>query len=154
MGKEIERKFLLANQDWQDGSEGKSLRQGYLCLGPPVAVRVRVGGGEAVINVKKATVALTRDEFEYAIPLADAEEMLAGLCVGSIIEKVRYKMHYKGCTWEIDVFHGANAGLLVAEVELESEDQPFEKPPWLGREVSHDPRYLNTHLSLQPYTAW
>jgi adenylate cyclase len=154
MGTEIERKFLVCNDTWRDGEDGKSLRQGYLCLGPPVAVRVRVGGGEAILNVKKATVALTRNEFEYAIPLGDGEALLAGLCTGFVIEKTRYKVNYAGNGWEVDVFHGANEGLIVAELELDSEDQPFEKPPWAGEEVSHDPRYLNTHLSQRPYSSW
>ena len=154
MGTEIERKFLVTDGSWREGAEGIAYRQGYMATGPPVAVRARIMGAKAVITIKKATVDIARDEFEYAIPLADAEAILARLCTGHIIEKTRYKVPFDGLVWEVDVFEGANAGLIVAEVELEDVAQFFGKPPWAGEEVSHDPRYLNSNLSKRPYTDW
>ena len=154
MGTEIERKFLVVGDGWRGKGDGKLLQQGYLCFGPPVAVRVRMSGEHAVLNMKKASLSITRDEFEYAIPCADGAEILAKLCEGSIIEKTRYEVKYKGMIWEVDEFHGANAGLIIAEIELSSEEQTFEKPAWVGEEVSAEPRYLNTHLSRRPYSTW
>ena len=154
MGLEIERKFLVRGEGWRDGARGRRCRQGYLCMGPPVAVRVRVMGEDAWINVKQSTTALTRVEFEYSIPLTDAEEMLAACCEGHPIDKTRHEIEFEGMRWEIDEFHGENAGLVVAELELEREDQPFARPPWLGEEVSGDARYLNTHLARAPFSTW
>jgi len=111
-------------------------------------------GGVATLNVKTATVSITRHEFEYEIPIADAEALLRTSCVGTAIEKTRHCVEYGGKTWEVDAFEGANAGLVVAEIELASEDEPFERPPWVGAEVSGDPRYLNTCLCQRPYTQW
>ena len=115
---------------------------------------MRVAGLEAFLTIKKSTADITRDEFEYPIPIEDAEAMLNGLCEEHPIEKVRYKVTYGGMLWEVDVFEGANEGLVVAEIELSSPDQDFERPPWLGEEVSGDPRYLNTSLSRNPYSRW
>jgi adenylate cyclase len=172
MGKEIERKFLVIGQRWKEGATAVRYRQAYLTLcqtptkfavGPPVAVRIRIAtvcqnttncGPEAFLTIKKSTLDITRDEFEYPIPIEDAEAMLNGLCEGDPIEKVRYKVTYGGMLWEIDVFEGANEGLVVAEIELSHPDQDFERPPWLGEEVSGDPRYLNTSLSRNPYSQW
>jgi adenylate cyclase len=154
VGKEIERKFLVRDTSWKEGAKGVPYRQGYLAVGPPVAVRVRIAGGKALLNVKRATLDISRDEFEYQIPLEDAEAMLDGLCEGLLIEKMRYKVIYAGVLWEIDVFEGANEGLVVAEIELSDPEQHFEHPPWLGEEVSGDPRYLNTSLSRFPYSQW
>lgn len=155
MGIEIERKFLVRDDSWR-GEAGEGLRcvQGYLCVGPPVAVRVRIMGGSAKINIKKSTLSVQRDEFEYPIPLGDAEDLLAGLCEGYPVEKTRYRLHYGDYTWEIDEFAGLNKGLVVAEIELPHVDAPFERPPWLGTEVSDDPRYLNSSLSRKPFTQW
>lgn len=155
MGIEIERKFLVCNDEWRLAADhGTRFRQGYLCVGPPVAIRVRVGGGRAILNIKKATQEISRSEFEYPIPESDAEVILDGLCQGVVIEKTRYKVPYAGLTWEVDVFAGANEGLVVAEVELGREDQVFEKPCWAGMEVSSDPRYLNSQLALRPFRSW
>ena len=154
MGKEIERKFLVAGDGWREGAKGTRLRQGYLCQGPPVAARVRVAGEKAWLNIKKATVDIVRDEFEYEIPVEDAEHILSHLCQGFPIEKTRYEVDYGGLTWEIDVFEGFNEGLIVAEVELEAEDQHVEFPPWLGPEVSSEPRYFNSCLTQHPYRDW
>lgn len=152
MGREIERKFLVAGKPWQEG--GVAIRQAYLAFGPPVAVRVRIAGERANLNLKQATLDISRAEYEYEIPLADAEELLFQHRVGASIEKTRYRVPFEGRTWEIDVFEGANAGLVVAEIELEGEDAALALPPWVGPEVSGDARYLNTHLALHPYRDW
>ncbi|MFA6239564.1 MAG: CYTH domain-containing protein [Candidatus Hydrogenedentales bacterium] len=154
MGREIERKFLLTDTSFLQGLKGDRCAQGYLALGPPVAVRVRIMGGVATLNVKTATTAISRAEYEYEIPVEDAEELLQSSCLGNAIVKTRYCIDHAGMTWEVDVFAGLNAGLIVAEIELEDEAQAFERPSWLGPEVSGDPRYLNTCLSQQPYTKW
>lgn len=152
MGREIERKFLVNGQPWQDG--GIAIRQAYLAVGPPVAVRVRIAGDRADLNLKQATLDISRAEYEYEIPLADAEELFQHHSAGVPIEKTRYRIPFEGRTWEVDVFEGANAGLVVAEIELEHEDAPLTLPPWAGLEVSGDPRYLNTWLAQHPYCAW
>ncbi|HOE64989.1 MAG TPA: CYTH domain-containing protein [Candidatus Hydrogenedentes bacterium] len=154
MGYEIERKFLVMGDAWREGAAGASMRQGYLCLGPPSSVRVRIEGSRAFLNVKQSTLAITRAEFDYPIPLADAEAMLVSLCVGAPVVKTRYRVPYEGFMWEVDVFEGANAPLVLAEIELASADQAFAPPPWIGAEVSGDPRYLNTHLSVCPFSQW
>ena len=154
MGKEIERKFLLSDPHCCDGLQGVFCRQGYLAVGPPVAIRVRIMDGMALLNIKKATLSITRDEYEYPIPLADAEEILNNLCEGYVIQKTRYKIEHAGMTWEVDVFEGLNQGLAVAEIELACEEQEFTRPPWVGAEVSGDVRYLNASLSQRPYAHW
>jgi len=156
MGVEIERKFLLKDDGWYTGVDGSSCRQGYLMACPPVSVRVRIMDGKAMLNIKAAEpqTAIVRSEFEYPIPLEDAETMLQNLCSGYLIEKTRYRVPFDEMTWEIDRFEGVNEGLVVAEIELEHENQTFSIPPWLGREVSDDPRYLNSSLSRHPYTLW
>lgn len=153
MAEEIERKFLVTSRDWRSG-ESTEYRQGYLSLDKERTVRVRVAGDKAYLTIKGITRGATRREFEYAIPPADARELLAGLCRHPLIEKRRYRLEYGGLTWEIDEFFGDNAGLVVAEVELEHEDQPFERPPWLGEEVTDDPRYYNANLVENPYCNW
>lgn len=154
MAMEIERKFLVKDTSWRCTGAGVLCRQGYLCVGPPVAVRVRIMGGRATLNIKKATVSIARDEFEYAIPEEDAEVLFAGLCEGHPIEKTRYVIPFAGHRWEVDEFHGVNQGLIVAEIELSGESEAFERPSWLGEEVSGDPRYFNSSLTLLPYSQW
>lgn len=154
MGIELERKFLVINDDWRPAGRAVHCRQAYLATGPPVAVRVRVMDGQAYINIKKAAIDLRREEFEYSIPLEDGEEILEGLCLGSTIEKTRHYVEHEGFVWEIDEFEGLNAGLVVAEVEFERENQAIPLPPWVGMEVSLDPRYLNANLALKPYSQW
>lgn len=155
MAIEIERKFLVINDSWRDtAGPGLPIKQGYLVGGKDASVRVRIQGDTANLNIKSATLGVCRQEFEYAIPLADAEVMLLTLCHRPIIEKKRYLVAYAGKQWEIDVFEGDNAGLIVAELELREEAEPYESPPWLGEEVSHDPRYYNTCLSQHPYKNW
>lgn len=153
MGQEIERKFLLRNDQWR-GGPGTPLRQGYLGSGNGISVRVRVAGDTAWLTVKGPTTGASRPEYEYTIPLEDAREMLDQLCPPPLIEKCRYKVEHEGFTWEIDEFAGANQGLVVAEVELDSEDQAVPLPDWVGEEVTGDPRYYNASLARTPYSEW
>ncbi|QIK37014.1 CYTH domain-containing protein [Caldichromatium japonicum] len=152
---EIERKFLVKNDDWHaQATEGVRLIQGYLSADPHLTVRVRIQGDAAVLTLKGGSRGISRLEFEYPIPLADAEEMLTALAVFPPIDKTRYLVRHEGHCWEIDVFTGANAGLVIAELELARPDEPFTRPDWLGEEVSGDPRYLNVNLARHPYGAW
>jgi adenylate cyclase len=153
MGKEIERKFLIAGDQWREGAEGTLFRQGYLNSAKERVVRVRTMGPKAAMTIKGITTGATRLEFEYDIPLDDAGQLL-DLCEQPLIEKTRYKIPYEGLVWEIDEFHGANDGLIVAECELESEDQAIAKPGWVGDEVTGDPRYFNSNLIANPFTTW
>lgn len=152
MALEIERKFLVTEGAWQQ-APGVLYRQGYLNRDKTRTVRVRVAGEAAFLTIKGVSVGATRAEFEYPIPLADAQALLA-LCDGPLIEKTRHVMTYEGTTWEVDVFAGDNAGLVVAEVELMAEGQPFARPEWLGEEVTHDARYFNSNLAAHPFTKW
>ena len=154
MGIEIERKFLLASDDWRELAEPVLLRQGYLSSTRERVVRVRIEGEQAMLTIKGANVGATRGEWEYPIPLADAVELLDGLCEQPLIEKVRHRIEHAGMVWEVDEFLGANAGLVVAEIELHSEDQPFDRPGWIGEEVSHDARYYNANLIRHPFSQW
>lgn len=155
MGTEIERKFLVNNDSWRTQANAETrMRQGYLANQKNVSVRVRTGKGRAFLNIKSATLGIRRKEFEYEIPLADAEELLDQLALQPCIEKTRYKVSCGAHVWDLDVFAGENAGLVVAEVELESEDEPFEKPEWAGDEVSGDPKYYNVSLVDHPYNQW
>ncbi|WP_051945843.1 CYTH domain-containing protein [Verrucomicrobium sp. BvORR106] len=153
MGVEIERKFLICSNLWRSGPPGVAYRQGYLCRDKERTVRVRLAGSQAYVTIKGARSGLSRAEFEYAIPPADAELMLQ-MCLPPLIEKTRYLRAHGGFVWEIDEFHGENAGLVVAEIELPSEETPFDKPSWAGTEVSHDPRYFNSRLAEHPYSEW
>jgi adenylate cyclase len=155
MATEIERKFLVRDESWRQLAEpGVPFRQGYFAGPRKASIRIRIEGETANINIKSATLGVHRHEYEYAIPLADAEEMLEMLCEKPLIEKTRYRVPLGGHVWEVDVFEGENAGLTVAEVELERADEPFERPPWAGEEVSDDPRYYNVSLVTHPYKAW
>lgn len=155
MASEIERKFLLKDESWRAAADsGTRFRQGYLIGAERASVRVRIEGESANINIKSATLGIHRQEYEYAIPLADAEELLDTLCEQPQIEKTRYHVHYGEHLWEVDVFDGDNAGLVVAEVELGDENEPFAMPPWAGEEVSHDTRYYNVCLVKHPYCEW
>lgn len=156
MGIEIERKFLVQADAWRQtvGQDpGRYLCQAYLNRDPGRTVRVRIDGGQAFLTIKGRSVGATRSEFEYAIPLADAQALLA-LADGPGVEKRRYRVPQAGLVWEIDEFLGANAGLVVAEIELAHEEQPFERPSWLGEEVTQDPRYFNSALAARPYSSW
>ena len=154
MGIEIERKFLLKNNDWRKLAQGVVYRQGYISSDKEKTVRVRTVGEVGYLTIKGASKGPARMEFEYQVPLQDALTMLEELCAAPIIEKKRYCVRYQGFTWEIDEFFKENEGLVVAEIELESEDQEFEKPEWVGEEVTGDPRYFNSNLIKEPYTKW
>ena len=154
MGQEIERKFLVRGDAWRIGAIETRFRQGFLSTVPERTVRVRVAGSRGLLTIKGITIGARRAEYEYEIPLRDAQQMLDELCEGPLIEKVRHQVQVGAHTWEIDVFEGDNAGLIVAEIELEREDEPFEMPEWLGDEVTHDPRYFNASLVNAPYNTW
>ena len=159
MGIEIERKFLLKNDNWKSlVTETHMIKQGYLQSGLETSqkssVRIRISDKLANINIKRVDLSMVRQEFEYEIPLHDAEQMLNTLCGDVIIEKTRYYVPYASHLWEVDVFEGANAGLQMAEIELGSVDELFEKPDWIGDEVSEDGRYYNIYLLKSPYSMW
>lgn len=154
MPREIEHKFLLKNDAWRaDVQRCRPMSQGYLASGGRVSVRVRVAGDEAWLNIKAGGLVASRQEYEYPVPVDEARELLE-LAEGPLIEKTRHFVEHGGKTWEIDEFHGENVGLVVAELELDREDEPFARPPWLGREVTHLERYYNLCLVTHPYRAW
>ncbi|MBW1642134.1 MAG: CYTH domain-containing protein [Deltaproteobacteria bacterium] len=154
MGTEIERKFLLKGDSWRSLVKGTKYRQGYLSSAKERIVRVRTIDDKGYLTIKGITTGATRVEYEYDIPENDAMEMLDDLCEKPIIAKNRYKIDFAGFIWEVDEFFGENQGLIVAEVELESEDQRFEKPEWIGDEVTGDPKYFNSNLVINPYIKW
>ena len=154
MGKEIERKFLLKGDAWRDLAQGTMYRQGYLNSAKERTVRVRTVGDKAFLTIKGITVGATRAEYEYEIPFADCNALLDNLAEKPLIENKRYKIKQGEFVWEIDEFFGDNKGLIVAEVELTSEDQAFPKPEWVGDEVTGDPRYFNSNLIKHPFTKW
>ncbi len=152
MADEIERKFLVTGDAWRTGA-GTKYVQGYLSKDAERTVRIRRAGEKAFITIKGKTTGVSRKEFEYPIPAADADALLK-LCIGPLIEKIRTVIEYERKKWEVDEFHGDNEGLILAEIELQSEDEKFDRPPWLGREVSDDRRYYNSSLSQHPYRDW
>jgi adenylate cyclase len=155
MGREIERKYLVRDESWRrDADQGVRYRQGYLSLEPGRSVRVRQAGDLGFLTIKGPSEGAGRDEFEYPIPLADAEHLLNRLCIQPLIEKTRYTIQHSGWKWEIDEFAGENRGLIVAEIEIPDERQTFDKPGWAGEEVTHDRRYYNSQLVLHPYPEW
>lgn len=155
MAMEIEHKFLLANDDWRAlVSHSADYKQGYLNSDQTSSVRVRIAGHQAWLNIKSATLGTQRHEFEYEIPVADAQYIIGELCHKPLIEKTRYFVPAGKHLWEIDEFAGDNAGLIVAEIELSAPGEAFEKPAWLGKEVTDDVRYYNNQLSQQPYLTW
>ncbi len=155
MATEIERKFLVKNDNWKSQvTKQKHLVQGYLSGSEHSSIRVRISGESAHLNIKSTTLALTRKEYEYPIPLQDAQEILAELCQKPMIEKTRYYIKDQEFVWEVDVFAGENQGLVVAEIELNSADQKYPRPDWLGEEVSDDPRYYNVSLLKHPFKDW
>ena len=155
MAKEIERKFRVRDDTWRDQIE-KSIHQvqGYLGSAESCSIRIRISDDKASLNIKSATLGITRSEYDYAIPVDEAREILDQLCVKPIIEKTRHIVRVGRHVWEIDEFAGDNSGLIVAEVELSSTDEAFEKPAWAGEEVSDDPRYYNVCLVEHPYKDW
>ncbi len=153
MAKEIERKFLVINDSWRDGTVGVRLAQGYLTRDVERTVRVRIGGEKAWLTIKGRNEGITRQEFEYEIPLADGRELLT-LCLPGAIDKTRHEIRHASHVWEVDEFHGDNQGLVVAEVELEDAGISPELPPWVGDEVSGDARYYNSSLGVKPFKEW
>jgi adenylate cyclase len=154
MAIEIERKFLVNGNSWRRGATGQRIRQGYICSFPDRAVRVRIDGDRAFLTIKAAQNGASRYEYEYEIPMRDATEMLERLCERPLIEKMRHHLTVDGREWVVDEFEGENAGLMVAEVELEKEGQAIALPDWAGAEVTDEPRYLNVNLVRHPYRLW
>lgn len=155
MALEIERKFLVTNDRWRTQViESRTMRQGYLTRSGPSSVRVRSDSKRGWINIKSAELGVSRDEFEYEIPLADAEEVLERLALKPLIEKTRHWVKIGSHLWEVDEFEGQNAGLIVAEIELGDARENFERPEWVGIEVTDDARYYNNNLAQNPYTSW
>ena len=154
MPREIERKFLLKSDAWRSQVlESRQMSQGYLASGGNASIRVRIAGDEAWLNIKAGGFVASRQEYEYPLPLDEARELLA-LAEGPLVEKTRHYVEQGALTWEIDEFHGDNSGLVVAELELDSEDADFARPSWLGIEVTELRRYYNVCLVTHPYRAW
>lgn len=154
MPKEIERKFLVNNSEFKNLSRGILIRQGFLSSDKERVVRIRIIEDKAYITIKGLSIGATRSEFEYEIPLNDAAVILNELCKKPIIEKYRYMIKTGNSVWEVDEFIGLNAGLIIAEIELEHENQTFDIPDWIGKEVTGDPRYYNSNLISNPFTKW
>jgi CYTH domain-containing protein len=154
MNKEIERKFLVKNHDFKKFGRGVLIQQGFLSTVKERIVRIRIMGNQAFLTIKGISIGFTRNEFEYEIPAEDAEMILKELCEKPIIEKNRYRIKAANLVWEVDEFKGVNEGLIIAEIELLSEDQAFDKPEWIGEEVTDDPRYYNSNLIRYPYSEW
>jgi len=154
MGQEIERKFLVRGDDWRRLATGKTYRQGYLSTVKERTVRVRTIDDKGFLTIKGISRGVSRSEFEYEIPAEEANQLLDDLCERPLIEKRRYKIPAGRHTWEVDEFFGENDGLIVAEIELASESEAFERPSWIGEEVSSDPRYFNANLIRNPYKNW
>lgn len=154
MGVEIERKFLVTGEAWRALGTPTLLRQGYLSLDPERTVRVRIDGADGTLTIKGKSRGATRGEWEYPIPVQEAAELLDTLCQQPLVEKIRHRITQGPHTWEVDEFLGANAGLVVAEIELASEEDAFDKPDWVGPEVTDDTRYFNSNLIRHPYSAW
>lgn len=153
MAKEIERKFLVMNNDYKKDVDGMLYKQGYLSTNPQRTVRVRIVGNQGYLTIKGLSKGATRAEYEYIIPYKDAEELFL-LCETPLIEKYRYLVPYKGNAWEVDEFYGENKGLVIAEIELKSENESIELPPWVGTEVTSDPRYYNSNLVRFTFSQW
>lgn len=153
MGVETERKFLVTGEDWRFLGRPLPYAQGYLQRGSGRTVRVRIAGDEAFLTVKGPVTGITRQEFEYPVPLEDARAMLT-LCEGPVVLKTRTKIRIGSHLWEVDEFSGENAGLVVAEVELSDPEERVDAPSWIGAEVTGDPRYYNSNLTIHPYREW
>ncbi len=155
MGIEIEHKFLVISEDWRKFiKEELIISQGYLANNETCSVRLRITGEQAHLNIKSATLGISRQEYDYPVPLEDGQLMMQQLCQKPLIEKTRYHVPYKNHLWEVDVFHGDNEGLIVAEIELSTPDEPFSKPAWIGKDVSDHPRYYNVCLVTHPFNQW
>ncbi len=154
MAIEIERKFLVRGTGWKNGAVARQMRQGYLSDAKDRTVRVRVAGDQAWLTIKGPGDGVTRPEFEYAIPVADARVMLDDLCHRPLLDKTRHEVMHDGHKWEVDEFHGDNAGLIIAEIELRDPQEAFSRPDWLGAEVTGDHRYYNANLARRPFSRW
>lgn len=155
MPTEIEKKFLVVGENWrQEISHSLLMRQAYLANSEHSSIRVRITGSKAQLNIKSAALTIAREEYEYDIPLSDAENILAGMCAGGQLVKTRHHINHAGHLWEVDEFHEENLGLVIAEIELNHICESFEKPVWLGREVSHLARYYNPLLLELPFSKW
>lgn len=154
MAKEIERKFLVSSDGYKSGMDPFHIRQGFISTNKDSIVRVRVQGDKSYLTIKGSGSGITRIEYEYEIPPEDAHAILEELCRGPIIEKYRYLVHFDEHLWEVDEFMNENAGLVIAEIELTTEDEAFSKPPWVGEEVTGDPKYYNANLIAHPYCDW
>ena len=155
MALEIEHKFLVTGDGWREAADaGQRMSQGYLAGGERLSVRVRVAGERAWLNVKHARTLIVRHEVELPLPMDEARELLEHACELGRVEKTRYRVPHAGHVWEVDVFHGDNQGLVLAEIELAREGEAFERPPWVGEDVSEDPRYLNQNLARRPWSRW
>ena len=154
MGLEIERKYLVTSNEYRIPGKGVRYRQGYLSTVKERVVRVRIVGEHGFVTIKGVNIGAIRPEFEYEIPLQDAEQLLENLCEKPTLDKIRYNVRHHGFIWEVDEFLGENAGLVVAEIELDDENQPIIKPEWVGEEVTGDPRYFNSNLIKTPYKSW
>jgi CYTH domain-containing protein len=150
---ETERKFLVIGTDWKDGAPSKDFSQAYLSQDPERSVRVRIAGDQAFLTIKGMSQGISRQEFEYPIPVDDARQLLS-LCLPAIISKTRYFVEIDGRQWEVDEFHDDNQGLVIAEIELDNESDAVELPKWVGKEVSDDRRYYNVSLAKFPYSKW
>jgi CYTH domain-containing protein len=155
MGTEIERKFLVNKEKWsQVTKEKKALyRQGYIVSDPEKSIRVRLTDKEAFITIKGLTTGASRAEFEYSIPVTDAQQLLDGFC-DSVVSKTRNFIHYDNKLWEVDEFSGDNEGLIIAEIELDSEEEQFSRPDWVDKEVTGEKKYYNLNLAKDPYKNW
>ncbi len=155
MAREIERKFLVISDDWKASVyDKKYMRQGYICNSQQASVRIRIENQSANINIKSMSIGISRAEYEYPINLQDATEMLDTLCGNPVVQKERFLVKHAGKVWEVDVFMSDNRGLIVAEVELDSETETIQLPSWVGREVSNQERYYNMRLAQYPYSCW
>ena len=154
MGIEIERKFLVKDETWRALARGTKYHQGYLSSNKERTVRIRTIGNQGYLTIKGIAKGAVREEYEYEIPAAEARAMLENLCEKPLIEKSRYNIEYHGLVWEVDEFYGENQGLIIAEVELDFNDQKFKKPKWIGTEVTGESKYFNSNLIHHPYTQW
>ena len=154
MAIEIERKFLVKEKPFSIAKRSLKINQGYIINEKSKVIRVREKGDDYFLTIKGNNIGISRLEYDFPISKEDAKELIFHFCKTTVIEKTRHYIEHKGHTWEVDEFHGKNNGLIVAEIELESEDEKFEKPDWVGEEVTQDDRYYNMNLAIHPFTSW
>ena len=154
MAIEIERKFLIKKKPFSIAKMSLKINQGYIINEKSKVIRVREKGDDYFLTIKGNNIGISRLEYDFPISKEDAKELIFHFCKTTLIEKTRHYIEYKGHTWEVDEFHGKNTGLIVAEIELDSEDEKFEIPDWVGEEVTQDDRYYNMNLAIHPFTSW